>query len=492
MATQVLGTRYGGDGVYATDYFYYTASSTETKYTLTLYSGVRFINASGPSVAWGARATTLTGTGQTAKSGSVAAWRQGSNVTTSDKTAVSSFSWSWNKTTSTQTVTITAYTTSPSNHASQKASKSFTIPALKSYTVSFNANGGSGAPSSQTKYYGKALTLSTGKPTRTGYTFKGWATTQARANDGYIDYNSGGTVAADTNSALTLYAVWDLNYVRPKITNISVERCLSDGTQDDEGTYALVTFDWAIDGVKYPSNAVDSLTVQVGTDTSTPTVSGQSGTNLSVIVGSNSFDTDTEYPVTITLSDTSQQTSNTTVVTQTLTVTKFPIDISETGDEMGLMMAARSGQTLTIPRDSYADNINIWDCLYYADTYGAITGGTWSSKSIGTGSTLKELANFTIPEDGVWLLIAQLIYASNATGQRTMTIATSSATSGVGIYTDRRQAVNGAETPLRVVILVQGNTKYYVNTYHGASTALTCQGRYTAFKIGNSVNKIGG
>ena len=125
-------------------------------------------------------------------------------------------------------------------------------------------------------------------------------------------------------------------------------------------------------------------------------------------------------------------------------------------------------------------------------TYGAITGGTWSSKSIGTGTTWKELANFTIPEDGVWLLIAELIYASNATGHRTMSIATSSATPGVGIYSDRRQAINGTETPLRVVILIQGNTKYYVNTYHGASSALTCQGRYTAFKIGNSVNKIGG
>lgn len=126
------------------------------------------------------------------------------------------------------------------------------------------------------------------------------------------------------------------------------------------------------------------------------------------------------------------------------------------------------------------------------DTYGAITGGTWSSKSIGIGSTWKELANFTIPEDGVWLLIAELIYASNATGHRAMTIATSSASSGVGIYSDRRQAVNGTETQLRVVAVVQGNTKYYVNTYHGASSALTCQGRYTAFKIGNSVNKIGG
>ena len=72
------------------------------------------------------------------------------------------------------------------------------------------------------------------------------------------------------------------------------ERCLSNGRQDDEGTYALVTFDWAIDGVKYPSNEVGSLTVQVGTDSATPTVSGQSGTNLPVVVGSGTFSADDE------------------------------------------------------------------------------------------------------------------------------------------------------------------------------------------------------
>ena len=43
------------------------------------------------------------------------------------------------------------------------------------YTVSYNANGGSGAPSSQAKQYDKTLTLSSIKPTRAGYTFKGWA-----------------------------------------------------------------------------------------------------------------------------------------------------------------------------------------------------------------------------------------------------------------------------------------------------------------------------
>ena len=57
-----------------------------------------------------------------------------------------------------------------------RASTSFSIPALASYKVTYNANGGSGAPSAQTKYYGTTLKLSTTKPTRNGYNFKGWGT----------------------------------------------------------------------------------------------------------------------------------------------------------------------------------------------------------------------------------------------------------------------------------------------------------------------------
>lgn len=82
------------------------------------------------------------------------------------------------------------------------ASMSYTVPALASYKVSYNANGGSGAPSAQTKYYGKALTLSGTKPTRTGYTFKGWATSAS----GSVAYASGASYTA--NAAITLYAVW--------------------------------------------------------------------------------------------------------------------------------------------------------------------------------------------------------------------------------------------------------------------------------------------
>lgn len=77
------------------------------------------------------------------------------------------------------------------------------------YTIKYNANGGTGAPSSQTKTHGTNLTLSSTKPTRTGYTFKGWALTQAEANSGDWYYQSGGTCGKNEN--LTLYAVWDAN-----------------------------------------------------------------------------------------------------------------------------------------------------------------------------------------------------------------------------------------------------------------------------------------
>ena len=54
----------------------------------------------------------------------------------------------------------------------------YTVPKLRTFKISYNANGGSGAPSSQTKYYGIDLTLSSTKPTKTGYTFKGWSVTK--------------------------------------------------------------------------------------------------------------------------------------------------------------------------------------------------------------------------------------------------------------------------------------------------------------------------
>ena len=74
------------------------------------------------------------------------------------------------------------------------------------YTISYNANGGSGAPGSQTKTHGTDLKLSSTKPTRSGYTFVNWNT---KSDGSGTNYASGATY--NTNANLTLYAIWKTN-----------------------------------------------------------------------------------------------------------------------------------------------------------------------------------------------------------------------------------------------------------------------------------------
>lgn len=77
---------------------------------------------------------------------------------------------------------------------------------MPTYTVQYNANGGSGAPSAQTKTDGTILTLSSTKPTRTGYTFKGWGESASATT---VAYSSGTTYKNNKN--VTLYALWTPN-----------------------------------------------------------------------------------------------------------------------------------------------------------------------------------------------------------------------------------------------------------------------------------------
>lgn len=76
----------------------------------------------------------------------------------------------------------------------------------KNYEVFYNANGGSGAPGVQKKIKGQNLTLSGTNPTRSGYTFKGWASTNNSTN---AEYTAGGNYA--NNESKILYAIWTIN-----------------------------------------------------------------------------------------------------------------------------------------------------------------------------------------------------------------------------------------------------------------------------------------
>ena len=87
---------------------------------------------------------------------------------------------------------------------------------LPKYTISYDANGGSGAPEPQIKVYSETIQLSDVKPIRDGYIFDGWGLTN---NDTSATYQAGGEYTS--NEDITLYAIWREFNVGDMITSYS-------------------------------------------------------------------------------------------------------------------------------------------------------------------------------------------------------------------------------------------------------------------------------
>lgn len=71
----------------------------------------------------------------------------------------------------------------------------------RGYTLTYNANGGSGAPSAVSNI--TSATISSTKPTRAGYDFLGWSTSSTATSASYV---AGNSITLSAN--VTLYAVW--------------------------------------------------------------------------------------------------------------------------------------------------------------------------------------------------------------------------------------------------------------------------------------------
>ena len=122
------------------------------------------------------------------------------STTKPTRTGYTFLGWSTNK-------SATTATYQPGGSFTTNANTTlYAIWKINTYTVTYHANGGTGAPSSQVKDYGVALTLSTAKPTRAGYTFLGWGTSASATT---ATYQPGGSYTA--NASITLYAVWKAN-----------------------------------------------------------------------------------------------------------------------------------------------------------------------------------------------------------------------------------------------------------------------------------------
>lgn len=228
--------------------------------------------------------------------------------------------------------TFDGWATSSSGNVAYKEGASYTANASVTlyakwtaitYTVTYNANGGSGAPGNQTKTYGKTLTLSSTKPTRTNYTFKGWGTSASATS---VSYAAGASYTKNAN--ITLYAIWQLSYTKPRITSLKVGRCTSDGTASENDTYAKVSFGWATD------KTVSSVKIEWKLasasswgNSATVTSSGTSAT-VSQVIGANALSTESTYSIRVTVADASGSTSKTV----TLGGMKFPIDLRGNGN----------------------------------------------------------------------------------------------------------------------------------------------------------------
>lgn len=250
------------------------------------------------------------------------------------------------------------------------------------YTVSYNANGGSNAPGNQTKNYGSTLTLTSAKPTKTNYTFLGWATYQTATTP---QYYAGGQYTANAN--VTLYAVWQLSYVAPRISNLSVYRCDSDGNAKEDGTYAKISFNWAVDKGS-PSYAVyfKKITDSAYSGGVNVSLSGTSGTVTTIIrnsSGNQVFDTEYAYNIRLNVADSTGYSQNNTVLNALFMV----FDITESGKGMAIgMPAPEEDNLLTIGFDKL--NIAPKENLKYKG--GEFFGQTllWQGSSIMTEASV--------------------------------------------------------------------------------------------------------
>lgn len=273
------------------------------------------------------------------------------------------------------------------------------------YTVKYNANGGTGAPNDQTKTYGVALNLSSTVPSKTNYNFLGWGTS---ANATTVSYDAGSQYTA--NAAITLYAIWKLAYVKPRIVNVSAVRCESSGTPSNEGTKALVTFDWECD------RTVTSIAIKWKTTSSTTwsstsiTASGTSGTVTHVVgvAESADFNTETAYDIQIVVSDNN---GSSTAFTRLPSV-QFAIDFLSGGTGVSFGKAAEIENTAEFEFDAKFNG------PVYGNVYGLnklpeipansnlnnyMTTGCWAVYGNITATTI---ANIPVPAAGRLLVIS--------------------------------------------------------------------------------------
>lgn len=335
------------------------------------------------------------------------------NTNTFTKTGYNFLGWSLSS-------TATSASYSDGQPWNKSNSGNYTLYAVwekKTYKITYNANGGSGAPSTQTKTYGTSITLSSVKPTKTNYTFVGWNTA---ADGSGTSYASGAKYT--TNATLKLYAIWQLNHNLPEITTNII--CKRQKYEDnilkdfDDGEFFRVAFE-----CKFDENGQNrQYSIYLSTDPNTPlwTVS-----NLDIIdtiddksydfIPEIIFDKDTTFNFVIKIQD--QDADNNTYVTTATTFISqsfFTMDFGSNGYTIGI------GQAAEILEDKTSANarLDIGIPVYFnAGPIGNIST-TSDTATIASGASYINTETGFELNPGKYILIGNVYFSSNSTGLR--------------------------------------------------------------------------
>lgn len=278
--------------------------------------------------AWTSYKITYNANGGSGAPGAQTKWKDQTLTLSSTKPTRTGYSFlGW----STSSAATSATYTAGGSYTANSAATLYAVWKANTYTVTYNANGGTGAPGNQTKTYGQTLTLSSTKPTRTNYNFKGWGTSASATT---VAYAAGANYTA--NAAVTLYAIWELAYTKPRITNLAITRVNSSNVEADDGTNARVSFKWACD--KTISSIVIKwklTTASTYSNSYTVSASGTSGT-VSQVIGSNSLSTESSYDIHIMVTDS----AGSSYATGILPSMKFIVDFLAGGNGAAVGKAA--------------------------------------------------------------------------------------------------------------------------------------------------------
>lgn len=215
------------------------------------------------------------------------------------------------------------------------ATATVTMPAKPSWAVTYDANGGTGAPASQAKWAGEALTLSKTVPTRANHEFLGWATSAG----GSVAYAPGATYSAD--AALALHAVWRLLYSPPSVALSAFRTATAQATSESPaGGYVRASWSWSVDRTTSASNAAKSVTCrhrEAGGAWSAVTPSGGTTGGSGSCYAAFAASTTAAHEVEVTVKD---SLGGSTTRSAVVPMAAIPIDVANRGLGVGILSAA--------------------------------------------------------------------------------------------------------------------------------------------------------